>query len=91
MEEQSKDISDFIGAFRRYRRKILSIFIVIFGVTAVAAVLWPPTYRSSATILIESQEVPQDLVRSTITSFATQRIQQTQARVMSRTHLMNII
>ena len=91
MEEQSKDISDFIGAFRRYRRKILSIFIVIFGITAVAAVLWPPTYRSSATILIESQEVPQDLVRSTITSFATQRIQQIQARVMSRTHLMNII
>jgi len=44
-----------------------------------------------ATILIEEQEVPSDLIRSTITSYATQRIQTINQRVMTRANLMTII
>ncbi|MDH5572928.1 MAG: lipopolysaccharide biosynthesis protein, partial [Gammaproteobacteria bacterium] len=55
------------------------------------AFLLPAVYRSSATILIEQQEIPQDLVRSTITSYADQRIQVTSQRVMTTTNLMEII
>ncbi len=56
-----------------------------------AAVLWPATYRSTGTILIEQQEVPVDLVRSMVSSYADQRIQMISQRVMTSDNLMRII
>ncbi len=91
MEEQTKELRDYLDAFRRRRTSILSVAAVIFVVSVIAAVLWPPVYRSTATILIEEQEIPPDLIRSTITSYATQRIQTITQRVMTRANLMQII
>jgi len=91
MEEQTKELRDYIDAFRRRQKSILSVVGVIFVISVCTAMLWPPTYRSTATILIEEQEIPQDLVRSTITSFATQRIQTTSQTVMTRANLMQVI
>ena len=93
MEEEyaSKDLSDYIDAFRRRMVSITVIAASIFILSLVVALVWPPTYRSTATILIEGQEIPSDLVRSTITSFANQRIQTIKARVMTRQNLMEII
>ena len=51
----------------------------------------PPTYVSSSTILIEQQEIPQDLVRSTVTSFADQRIQSITQRTMTFANLSDLI
>ena len=67
MEEEysSKDLSDYIDAFRRRKVLIAVITATIFTISVVVAVVWPPTYRSKATILIEGQEIPSDLVRST--------------------------
>ena len=93
MEEEysSKDLSDYIDAFRRRKVSIAVVSLTIFLIALVVALVWPPTYRSAATILIEEQEIPSDLVRSTITSFANQRIQTIKARVMTRKNLMEII
>jgi uncharacterized protein involved in exopolysaccharide biosynthesis len=70
----------------------------LFLVTAVAmlatvllAILLPSTYRSTATILIEQQEIPQELVRSVITSFADQRVQVISQRVMTTQNLLALI
>lgn len=51
----------------------------------------PSIYRSEATILIEQQEIPDDLVRSTVTSFAGERIQIISQRVMTTQNLSRII
>jgi uncharacterized protein involved in exopolysaccharide biosynthesis len=79
---------------RGYWRLRLTFFLV-FGffalVTIVVAVAWPPTYRAAATILIEQQEIPQDLVRSAISSFADQRVQIISQRVMTTQNLMSLI
>jgi len=91
MEEQTKELSDYIDSFRRRRKSIISVAGVILVVSVLAALFWPPTYRSTATILIEEQEIPQDLVRSTVTSFAAQRIQTISQTVMTRANLMQII
>jgi uncharacterized protein involved in exopolysaccharide biosynthesis len=53
--------------------------------------LWPPVYRSTATILIEEQGIPRDLVRSTVTSFADERIQVITQQVMTRATLIQIV
>ena len=57
----------------------------------ITAFVWPPTYQASATILIEEQEIPTELIQSTVTSYAAQRIQVISQRVMSRTNLLEVI
>ncbi len=91
MEEQTLDLKDYLDAFKRRRSTILSIASGIFLVGLLAALLWPPTYRSSATILIKEQDIPPELVTSTVTSFASQRIQTISQLVMARSNLMEII
>jgi uncharacterized protein involved in exopolysaccharide biosynthesis len=79
------------GAIRRRSLPMLLTLIGVFLAAVVAAVLWPPLYRSSGTILIEQQEVPTDLVRSTVSSYADERIQVITQRVMTTENLMGII
>jgi uncharacterized protein involved in exopolysaccharide biosynthesis len=87
----AKSLRDYLAIGKRRRRVALVSFAVVFVIGAAVAVLIPPVYRSSATILIEQQEIPQDLVRSTISSFADQRIQSIRQRVMTTSNLLNII
>ena len=89
--EQEKTLADYVSMLRRRWKLGVSVFAGVFVVAALVAVLWPPTYRSTGTILIEQQEIPQDLVRSTITSFADQRIELISQRVMTTTNLLGII
>jgi uncharacterized protein involved in exopolysaccharide biosynthesis len=63
----------------------------VLVVAVTVAMLWPPTYRSTGTILIEQQELPQDLVQSTITTYADQRIQVISQRVMTTDNLLRLI
>ncbi|MEE9343443.1 MAG: Wzz/FepE/Etk N-terminal domain-containing protein [Gammaproteobacteria bacterium] len=90
-EEQTLDFADYLSAFKRRRGTILAIASAIFLIGLLAALFWPPTYRSSATILIKEQEIPPELVTSTVTSFASQRIQTISQYVMARKNLLEII
>ena len=50
-----------------------------------------PVYKSTATILIEEQEIPADFVTTTVTSYLEQRLQSINQRIMNTTHLLEII
>lgn len=91
MQEQTLDFSEYLSALKRRRLSIVVIAVVVFVIGALTALLWPPTYSSSATILIKEQDIPPELVRSTVTSFASQRIQAISQRVMARPNLLEII
>lgn len=90
-EDQGKGIGEYIAGLKRRKNKILLTAGTLFLLTAVVALVLPPVYRSTATILIEEQEIPPELVRSTITSFADQRIQVISQQVMTRANLMQIV
>lgn len=75
----------------RRRHLFMHIAMPLLMLTFIVALALPPTFRSTATILIEQQEIPQDLVRSTITSYADQRIQVITQRVMTTTNLLQIM
>lgn len=91
MENQAPDIKDYLNIIRR-RVKYLTIpFFIITLLSVLLAVLLPPVYKSSATILIEEQEIPSELVKSTVTTFADQRIQMISQRIMTRANLSEII
>ena len=89
--EQTLDLGDYLAAFRRRRGMIVLIAGTIFILGLIAAFVWPPTYASSATILIEEQEIPSELVQSTVTSYASERIQVISQRVMTRSNLLEIM
>jgi polysaccharide biosynthesis transport protein len=88
---QTMSVKDYIASFHRRRKLILLTGVGLLTVSLTLAFLWPPTYKSTATILIEEQEIPSDLVRSTITSYADQRIETIKQQVMSRTTLWKVV
>jgi len=87
----SVDIREKLRGILRYRGLFIAVAGVLLGLTIAVGVFWPPTYQSSATILIEQQEIPQDLVRSAVTSFADQRVQIISQRVMTTQNLITLI
>ncbi len=91
LEENTKEFSDYVEILRRRRKPMLLTSGLIVLITLLTLLLWPPTYRSTATILIEEQEIPRDLVRSTITSFAAQQIQVINQRIMTMTNIMDLV
>ena len=85
------DTEELIGMIKRRGRPALVAFMLVVILSVVYAIFAPPTFRSESTILIEQQEIPKDLVRSTVTSFADQRIQMIIQRVMTYSKLVELI
>lgn len=94
------DVTDPIGGFsfgqvisaiRRRLRPMSIVFAVVFLAFLAIAMLWPPTYRSTGTILIEQQEIPTEFVRSAVSSYADQRVQMISQRVMTSVNLIGIV
>ncbi|WP_213773873.1 sugar transporter [Bradyrhizobium sp. dw_78] len=66
-------------------------FVLVLSAGLAAAALWPASYESTGKILVESQQIPTELVRPTVTSAATERIQVIEQRTMTRENLLAII
>lgn len=90
-EQRGKDIREYLATLRRRKGQILAVTAMLAAVAIAVAIGLPPVYQSSATILVQEQEVPPDLVRSTITSFADERIQVISQQVMTRAVLLQLI
>jgi uncharacterized protein involved in exopolysaccharide biosynthesis len=79
-------------AAAKYRRSTLILTLTLgLLATVLLALVRPAHYRAAGTILIEQQEMPQELVRSTVTSYADERVQVISKRVMTTETLLNII
>lgn len=90
-EQDQKTLREVWRVFRRRRWVVGVAGATILALGAAVAFLWPAVYRSRATILIEEQEIPPDLVRSAISSYADQRIETIKQQVMSRATLWKIV
>ncbi len=90
-EPAGPGLAEYIQVFSRRRGIFLLTSGLILLVALGLAFGLPPVYRSSATILIEQPEIPKELVPSTITSFADQRVQMISQRVMTSANLQQII
>ena len=89
--EPVQSLQTYVAIFHRRRTLIVLAGGILLGLSLAAAFLWPATYKSMATILIEEQEIPSELVHSTITSYADQRIETIKQQVMSRTTLWKVV
>jgi uncharacterized protein involved in exopolysaccharide biosynthesis len=95
MNEANRDRAPTLAerwqALRRRGGPALVTGLIVLVLAVATALLWPASYRSSGTVLIEQQELPADLVQSTITSYADQRIQVISQRVMTTDNLLRIV
>ncbi|MFT5083017.1 MAG: succinoglycan biosynthesis transport protein ExoP [Lentisphaeria bacterium] len=91
MEETGPSVEDYIDILRR--RKLLFIFTVpvLLFISVAVAISLPPIYRSEGKILIQGQEIPEDLIKSTVDSFAEQQIGVTRQRIMTSANIMEIM
>ncbi len=91
MSEVPQSIDQYWAIVRRRWLLMGAIGGVLLFSALLIAIFWPPTYRSTAMILIIEQEIPTNLIRSTITSYADQQIERIKAQVMTRSRLLPII
>jgi polysaccharide biosynthesis transport protein len=89
--EEAAGSQSFLVAIRRRRGPLLLVTAAVLALAVLAALFWPPRYSATGVILIEQQELPSELVRSTVSSYASQRVQVISQRVMTSENLMNII
>lgn len=83
-------LEDAIDILRR-RWPLVAVPTILGALVGGAvAVVLPPVYESTARILVESQQIPSDLARSTVASSAAESIQLVEQRLMTRNILLEI-
>jgi succinoglycan biosynthesis transport protein ExoP len=75
------------------RRKwlALAVFVILFTSAACISSFLPDAYRSTVTLLVESQQVPSEFVRSTVTSGVERRVYTIAQAILSRDRLDGLI
>ena len=91
MEEDQKTLKDYLRIVRRRKFIIVISALILALVSVTVAVILPPVFESQATILIEQQHIPSELVKSTVTSYGDERVKQIEQQVMTIDNIMRII
>lgn len=91
IQQHTISLKDYSAVLVRRRGQIIAVIVPLLLISIALAVGLPSVYQSTATILVEQQNIPEDLVTSTVTSYADERIQLISRRVMSRENLDKVI
>jgi len=95
-QEQEQDRSHLLqpSFYWKLVKRRWAVFLIPFVLISLIGVggvmLWPPTYISAGKILVQSQQIPTELVHPTVTSAAQERIQVIEQRTMTRDNLIAI-
>lgn len=83
--------AEFLEVFLRRKWFVIFSFLMIFFGASVYCVLMPELYRSSTTIMVVPQRVPENYVRTTVTSRIEDRLGSIRQQVLSRTRLIAVM
>ena len=84
-------IQEYLEIFLRRKWYFLLSFVGIILISGLVAYVLPDVYRSTTVIFVESQKVPENYVRPTVTTKIEGRINTITQQIMSRTRLEKII
>ena len=88
---QAFEPGHLIGILRRRIFYFAIPFVVLLIIGFLIVAIQRPIYQAEGEILVESPEIPTDLVQPTVTAAATERIQVIQQRLMARDSLLPIV
>ncbi len=85
-----KEIQFYTAIFLRR----IHYFLLVFGIVAASAIsvsrLLPPVYDATATLLVESAQIPGSLAESTVNTSSLEQLQIIEQRLMTRSNLLDI-
>jgi polysaccharide chain length determinant protein (PEP-CTERM system associated) len=90
INKPTMEVEDYLEIFRRRRFAFILPFILILLIAIALIFVIPPVYRSEASLFIERQEIPADLVATTVTGFVEERIQAITKRLLTNENLWEI-
>ncbi|MEL7470454.1 MAG: Wzz/FepE/Etk N-terminal domain-containing protein [Pseudomonadota bacterium] len=79
-----------VSGVRRRLWLVAGVTVTGAGVSLAIASTLPPVFESSAKVLVESQQIPNELARSTVTASAAERLTIIEQRLMTRENLLDI-
>src|SRR5262245_59521682 len=85
------NLREYMSVLRRRRRFFVVPFVIAMLIAALVVVVLPPRYESVATILVESQQIPDELVRSTITAYADEQVEFIRQKVLTRSNILDVV
>lgn len=91
MEENLLSPGYYVKIVKRRIWHLIVPFIAVCTVSVVVALVLPVIYKSTANILIEQREIPEEYVTSSMTIFAEQRMQSINQRVLTSSGLLELI
>ncbi len=81
---------DYLALLLRRKYHIFIPFTLILGAGIALAYTLPPVYQSISTILIKDAEIPTDFVKTTVTGYLQQRIEEIKQETLTRTKLIEL-
>jgi succinoglycan biosynthesis transport protein ExoP len=81
---------DYLSIMRRRAPYLVGTFVVVLLASIIIAIVIPPTYRSTGTIMVESQQIPDNVVPSAIKNQIDEQISIIRQRVLTRDSLLRI-
>lgn len=87
---QSLTPSYFVDILKRRLFYFLIPSVLTFGIGATIVMLIPAVYLAEGKILVESQQIPSELVRPTVSAMANERILTISQRILTRDNLLAI-
>ena len=90
MNNDEFSLEDVLIILRRRIWYFLIPVLVIAPIGAGIVMALPAVYRAEGTILVESQQIPDELVRTTINAYAQERIQTIRQRVMTLNNIIEV-
>lgn len=88
--EQGATIGDYIAILKRRWLLLLTPAVLGLVIAALIAASLPERFRATARILVESQSIPEELARTTVTSGPVERLRLIEQRLMTRQNLLDI-
>ncbi len=84
------DLAFYWSLFLRRLPVMLALFLICVVSASVSALKLPPTYSTSALLLVEEPQIPNSMVGSVVQTDAGQQLQVIEQRLLTRANLLDI-
>ena len=83
-------LHDYLSIVRRRAPLLIGISVTVFLISIIVAVVIPPTYRATGTIIVESQQLTDNVVPTAIRNKLDDQINAIMQRMMTRENLLQL-
>lgn len=88
--EYELTFQDYLAIMRRRAPYMIGIFATGFLISIIIAIVIPPTYRATGTIMVESQQIAENVVTTTVKTQLEDQINNIKQRVLTRENLLQM-